>query len=272
VANSEVFELDPSAERGEEKTGFRWDWLLVVTAAWILFDIFTEPVLAVAIASFKFGWNDFVNGLWLWRRDTERKRGGTHFVFYCAAGFWRITVTTFVIVISGLLIAKVFGGIIGRQPQNNNNAMITTGVTMTIVCLCFVLSSLTSWLGMLLAWRRGHRVWLHPNVFIDRRHKVWPPRPFGTNQASRVITSSLIFLAVAIIVVTVVVLASLADQRVVGPDLALWISLGLLAGMVTSAILILFVRERALKRLVAAYPYEAWPEPAFKDEFEWLID
>lgn len=272
MPRSEVFEIDPTLERGEPRTGIRWDWLLVVSAAWLLFDIFTQPALAVAIASFKFGWNDFVNGIWLWRRDANRKRGHTHFVFYCAAGFWRITVTTFVIVVTGLILAGMIAGARGGRPQNNDDGWVTAGVSMTIVCLCFVLSSLTSWLAMLLAWRRQHRIWLHPNVSIDRSQKLWPPRPFGTNQASRVITSSLIFLAVAIVVSTIFVMASMAANAGRGNNPAPWIVIGMLVGMITSAVVILVVRERALKRLAATSPFEAWPEPAFEDEVAWAIE
>jgi hypothetical protein len=272
VSRSEVFEIEQQFPREASREGFRWDWLIVVTVAWILFDIFTEPALAVAVASFKFGWNDFANGLWLWRRDSNRKRGHTHFVFYCAAGFWRITVTTFVIVVAGLLIAGVVEGARGRQPQNDEAGWLTAGVSMSIVCLCFVLSSLTSWLAMLLAWRRRHRIWLHADVRLDRSQKLWPPRPVGSNEASRVITSSLIFLAVAVIVGSIVVMASMAANAGRGNDPAPWIILGMIAGMITTAILVLVLRERALKLLIAGSPFEAWPEPAYDGETAWAVE
>jgi len=272
VPGSEVFEIDPTRERDELRTGFRWDWLLVFTAAWILFDIFTEPVLAVAIASFKFGWNDFVNGLWLRRRDPDRRRGSTYFVFYSAAAFWRITVTTFLIVIAGLVITGLIAGFHRQRPPNNPAALHLTGMTMFIVCVSFVLSSLTSWVAMLLAWRRRHRIWLHPDVRVARRHKEWPPRPFGRNQLSRVITSSMIFLVVAIVVVTIIGISSLAAGRGRAPAPAVWLPLTMLGGMFASAVVILVVRERAIRAMAADSPFDAWPEAASEDEIEWLVE
>lgn len=264
MSNSEVFELDPSAERGTEQAGIRWDWLLVFTAAWLLFDIFTEPALAVAVASFKFGWNDFVNGLWLRKRDPDRRRGNTHFVFYSAAAFWRITVTTFLIVVAGLIIVGMLAGINGQQPANNRAGWQLTGMTMFIVCISFVLSSLTSWVAMLLAWRRRHKVWLHSDVRVDRRRKLWPPRPFGNNQLSRVITTSMIFLVVVIVMATMIGISALAGDRGRAAGAPVWLPLSMLGGMFASGIAVLVVRERALRTMAADSPFEAWPEPAIE--------
>lgn len=272
VSSSEVFEVDPTRERDEIRTGFRWDWLLVVTAAWILFDIFTEPVLAVAIASFKFGWNDFVNGLWLRKRDPDRSRGNTHFVFYSAAAFWRITVTTFLIVVAGLVITGLISGFRGQAPRNNPAAWHLTGMTIFIIFVSFVLSSLTSWVAMLLAWRRRHKVWLHPDVRVDRRHKEWPPRPFGSNQLSRVITTSMIFLVVVIVIATIVGISSMAagKGRAAGPPV--WLPLAMLGGMFASAIGVLVVRERAIRAMAAESPFEAWPEAEIESSIDQAIE
>ncbi|MBI1311392.1 hypothetical protein GC176_08805 [bacterium] len=271
MRRSEVFEIDPTHDRSDPRVGFRWDWLLVVTAAWVLFDIFTEPVLAVAIASFKFGWNDFVNGLWLRSRDPDRKRGHTHFIFYCAAAFWRITVTTFVIVVAGLVITGLIAGLRGQQPPNNPAGWHITGMTMFIVCVCFVLSSLTSWIAMLLAWRRRHKVWLHTDVRLDRLYKLWPPRPEGNNQLSRVITSSMIFLGVGSIVFCIVAMASAANKANAPGT---WLVVSMIGGMFVAAALTLVLRERALKSLAAISPFEAWPEAEIDsdDESIWVTD
>ncbi len=272
MPSSEVFEIDPTRERDAIRTGFRWDWLLVVTAAWILFDIFTEPVLAVAIASFKFGWNDFVNGLWLRRRDPDRRRGNTHFVFYSAAAFWRITVTTFLIVVAGLVITGLIAVVHGQGPRNNPAGWHLTGMTIFIICVSFVLSSVTSWFAMLVAWRRRHKVWLHPGVRLDRRHKLWPPRPSGHNQLSRVITTSMIFLVVVIVTATIVSLSSMAANRgrVAGPSV--WLPLVMLGGMFVSAIVVLVVRDRSIRTMTAKSPLEAWPEPEFEISIDQAIE
>lgn len=75
MSAADTFEID---QRRPEKSAWlrHWDWFFVLSVAWLLFDLFMQPVLSICIASFKFGWNDFANGFWLWRKDSERPRSG----------------------------------------------------------------------------------------------------------------------------------------------------------------------------------------------------
>ncbi len=269
MANSEVFELDPSAERGAERSSIRWDWLLVFTVAWILFDIFTEPVLAVAVASFKFGWNDLANGIWLKNRDPDAPRGHTHFVFYVAAAFWRISVMTLVIVVGGHLLAGLSAGLNGPRQQNDPAGRHMTSMAAVIIGVCFVLSSLTSWLAILVAWRRRHKVWLHSDVRLDRVQKLWPPRPFGRNELSRVITSSLLFFVVSVDLVGLAFLGKAARDD--NPWAWLYTTI-LVFGIVGATAFALVVRSRTVKLLPASSPNEAWPEREFEGDNAGPVD
>ena len=226
--------------------------------AWLLFDLFMQPVLSICIASFKFGWNDFANGFWLWRKDSERRRGRTCLVFYLATGLWRITVTTFGVTLLGLVIYGIWIGInpAGRNwERNQGDDDIVTGVSMMIVMFCFVFSSLSTWLAIWMGLRNRVRVWIDSTVRYSRRNGVWPPEPQGKNQVSRAVTSSLVFLSAILVGTAVGVLASAAKRA--GPVPEIMIALPILAVIVCGVIL-LAGRSWLLRKLAATSPADCW--------------
>lgn len=258
MSAADTFEIDeqPSARSPWLR---HWDWFFVLSVAWLLFDLFMQPVLSICIASFKFGWNDFANGFWLWRKDSNRRRGRTCLVFYTATGLWRITVTTFAITLLGLL---VYGIWLAMNPQARAaNAKpgedILTGISMMIVMLCFVLSSLSTWLAILMGLKNRHRVWIDSTVRHSRRNRVWPPVPHGKNQVSRVVTSSLIF---AFTICASVGMVTLADEfgrarQGAGPNRTAQIAI---ASVLFFAVFALVGREWLLRKLSAMSPVECW--------------
>lgn len=261
VSAADTFEID---ERPREKPAYlrHWDWFLVLSVAWLLFDLFMQPVLSIVIASLKFGWNDFANGIWLWVKDSNSRRGRTCLVFYAATGLWRITVTTFAVTLLGLVI---FGFWLALNPPgraanpNNANDDIVTGVSMMIVMLCFVLSSLSTWLAIYMALRNRVRVWIDSTVRYSRRNGIWPPEPTGKNQLSRAVTSSLVFLSVILLGTAIGVLASAAKQARPVPE---WlIALPILA-TIACGVILLAGRSWLLSKLAAKSFVDCWgPNP-----------
>ena len=256
MSAAETFEID---ERRPEQAALlrHWDWFLVLSVAWLLFDLFMQPVLSIVIASFKFGWNDFANGFWLWRKDVDRRRGRACFVFYVATGLWRITVTTFAITLLGLF---VYGFWLAMNPQEraanqNQGNDILTGVSMMIVSFCFVLSSLSTWLAIAMGLKSRVRVWIDSSVRLSRKSAIWPPEPHGKNQVSRSVTSSLVFLSTILIGTAIDVLASAAKKA--GPVPEALIALPIL-GAIACAVILLAGRSWLLRKLSAATPADCW--------------
>lgn len=257
MSAADTFEIDKGPR---EKPAFlrHWDWFLVLSVAWLLFDLFMQPVLSIVIASFKFGWNDFSNGLWLWVKDSNARRGRTCFVFYVATGLWRITVTTFAITLLGLL---VYGFWLGMNPPeraanpDKANDDIVTGVSMMIVMLCFVLSSLSTWLAIYMALRNRVRVWIDSTVRYSRRSGIWPPEPVGKNQLSRAVTSSLVFLSVILLGTSIGVLASAAKQAGAIPE---WLVALPLLATVGCGVILLAGRSWLLRKLTAISAADCW--------------
>ncbi len=211
MSDAERFDID-EAPQSSVAWLKHWDWVLVLSIAWLLFELFAQPVLSIATAALKFGLDDFQNGFWLWRRDSNRGRGRTCSVFFIAAGFWQITVMTLLMTVVGMACMAIIEAVNGPQPLQGpgvNEAQLNLGVSFTIVGLCFVASSIATWFAMVLAWWYGQKVWLDGRLRYARRSSEWPPRPAGTNRIRRIVTSSLIFLVVAATVgsLTVVLVA-----------------------------------------------------------------
>lgn len=258
MSTADTFEID---ERRSERSPWlkHWDWFFVLSVAWLLFDLFMQPVLSICIASLKFGWNDFANGFWLWRKDSDRRRGRTCLVFYVATGLWRITVTTFAVTMLGLV---VYGFWLAMNPQEqaanrNQGNDILTGVSMMIVSFCFVLSSLSTWLAISMGLRNRVRVWIDSTVRYSRRNRVWPPEPQGKNQVSRVVTSSLVFLSAILVGTAIGVLASAAKK--VGPVPEVMIALPILA-MIGCGVILLAGRSWLLRKLAATSSADCWAD------------
>lgn len=256
VSAADIFEID---ERRSEKSAWlrHWDWFFVLSAAWLLFDLFMQPVLSICVASFKFGWNDFANGFWLWRKDSDRRRGRACLVFYVATGLWRITVTTFAITLLGLF---VYGFWLAMNPQERaangkQGDDILTGVSLMIVSFCFVLSSLSTWLAIAMGLKNRVRVWIDSTVRYSRRNRIWPPEPHGKNQVSRSVTSSLVFLSTILISVAIGVLISAAQKA--GPVPEVLIALPVL-GTIGCAVILLAGRSWLLRKLAAESPADCW--------------
>lgn len=256
VSAADTFEID---EHRPPKSAWlrHWDWFFVLSVAWLLFDLFMQPVLSICIASFKFGWNDFANGFWLWRKDSDRRRGRVCFVFYVATGLWRITVTTFAITLLGLF---VYGFWLAMNPQERGangkqGDDILTGVSLMIVLFCFVLSSLSTWLAISMGLKNRVRVWIDSTIRYSRRNRIWPPEPNGKNQVSRSVTSSLVFLSTILLGAAIGVLISAAQKP--GPVPEVLIALPV-SGTIGCAVVLLAGRSWLLGKLAAATPFDCW--------------
>ena len=260
MSAADTFEID---ERRPEKSAWlrHWDWFFVLSVAWLLFDLFMQPVLSICIASFKFGWNDFANGFWLWRKDPDRRRGRTCLVFYTATGLWRITVTTFAVTLLGLLVYAIWLLMdpLERAGNRNQDDDILTGVSMMIVTFCFVLSSLSTWAAILMGLKNRVRVWIDSTIQFSRRNKVWPPQPTGKNQASRAVTSSLVFLSTILVIVSVFVLASLGrGGQPANPVQALLVLAIPVSTLIACGVILLAGRSWLLRKLAAKSPADCW--------------
>lgn len=257
MSDAERFDIDVEPR---ERSGWmiHWDWVLVLSIAWLLFELFAQPMLSIATASLKFGLDDFLNGWWLWRRDSDARRGRTCGIFYTAAGFWQITVMTLVLSIVGMMCVVIIQAAHGPQPMEGaREAELGAGISILIVSMCFVASSIATWLAMLLAWRYRQRIWLDGTVRYSRRQSIWPPRPVGTNRISRVVTSSLIFLVVSSTVASLLIVMAAAGRQ---PNLPGWAAGTPVICLCVSVIASLVVGNWAIRSVSAQSAEDCWTD------------
>ena len=245
--------LEPEFAEGQSITR-HWGWLLVLGIAWMLFELSADPAISVMVASLGLGGNHFLSALWLWRCDPDQRRGHVCAWFYLAAGFWRITALTFVLIAAAGIIALVL------NIQRGKDDDLVTGIAMMIVLLCFLMSGVTTSIAVVLAIRGKFRVWLDPQLRMARRARQWPPRSPGPNKLGGVITATASLLAIIELVVAYGCMGWLIQQK--GPqNLAVGVIVCVLAVLpiVVAAGTVLGGREWAQRRLKARSARECWP-------------
>lgn len=245
-----------SDSTSEDSLTRHWGWLLVLGIVWLFFELSVDPALSVMVASIGLGWNHFLSALWLWRRDPDRRRGRACAAFYLAAGFWRITAVTFVLIALATIISLILDIRHERQDE------IVTGVAVSIIGLCFVLSGVTTSVAIVLAVRKRLKVWLDPEIRISRKKREWPPRSSGQNKIGGVIKSTACLIAMVEMGVGYGFLTWLIVQQNNGPmNVALGVFIGIMMFLpiILAAATILGGPEWACRKLRAASPQECWP-------------
>lgn len=235
-----------------------WDWLLVLSIAWLLFELFAQPVLSIATASLKFGLDDFLNGLWLWRKDPRRGRARTCGMFYAAAGFWRITVMTLLLSVVGMFCVVIIQAANGPKPMDGaRDAELGAGVSVLIVGLCFVASSVLTWLALILAWRNRTKVWLDNTIRFSRRNAEWPPNAWGTNSLSRVVTSALIFFVLTSTILFTLAVLWIPGANANGHNRAVSAAT---AGLCLTGLFSIAVSRWVSRSVIALKPVQCWSD------------
>ena len=241
----------------EESITRHWVWLFVFGIAWLLFELSVDPALSVMVASMGLGWNHFRSSLWLWRRDPEPERGRAVAAFYLAAGFWRITAVTFVLIAVATIISLLLDFRHGRKDE------IVTGVAASIIGLSFILSGVTTSIAVVLAMRNRLKVWLDPEIRNARRQRQWPPRSPGPNRIGGVIKSTACLIAIVELFAGYGSLAWLMIQQKNGPAniwLGIFIGIMMFLPILVAAATILGGPEWACRKLRAKTSQECWPD------------
>lgn len=245
----------------------RWANALSVPAlllvAWVLYELTSQPALAVAAICLKFGWDDARTAWWLRCRDANHCRGRATFWLYLAFGLWKVAIAA-----SPMIFAYIFlrfmgwlGGGAGRQ---------VVGALITAFTGIFLSALLASW-AVLLACRFRLKLWLHHRLHQARRRNAWPPPPHWLtgeyNFAGTLLGTTLFASGVPLFLLGLLAIA----RQALGPlqpgnPAARLVLLGFPAGCLLFAFLLLWlVRGAAGRRVFARTPGECW-QPRAIDE------
>jgi hypothetical protein len=252
---------DPSDDAERRRWRFAVSWPLLLLFGWLLYEVTTQPALAVVTICLKFGWSDFKTAFWLRRVDPIRARGRACFWMHVASGFWKTAVTALVPLFTLPLLIDAFG----QKPAAGNGPIVHfIGAVLTAIG-GFLLSALTTAVAAALAWRHHLRLWLNRAIHRDCREDNWPPLYALAGQPNNVgrifLAMVFVFLFVAISPFLIWAAAALAAPiAAAAGNGATWFSVLFTAELMALACAIAGGRELLVRKLAAGSPPECWPE------------
>jgi hypothetical protein len=232
-------------------------WLGILAIGWVLYELTARPAVGAAAVCVKFGWEDFRAAIWLRRRDPWPTRGRVCFWVYLASGLWKTALAAFFMTVGFIILAGHLKPAVGRAGP------LLEAILATLVAngVSLAFAGLTLLYGLVLALRRGIRVWLGTAAHEARRRNCWPPGQRGTCGANLLqsVAMSMVYLLGIPLIPTMaylswVVLDPWLPRRaealgIVGPSV-LW--------MATIGMLILICKQQLEKRLIADWPRDCW--------------
>lgn len=242
---------DDTDAPGDETKGLRafflgrWNslWYLVLVIGFILFELTAQPALvAVAICS-KFGLEDVRNGYWLRRSDPLRVRGKVLFWFSLSRGLWKTTLVAFVAMVGFVFLAMIFG----QRQLVARGHIVGSGATFLFG---FILASLTTLTGVILARVGAIKIWLDAGVSEARAAREFPPRERGINRVSLILAAALI-LPVMMFLILMVGVAQANPAAIRN-------AIGFLLGLFVLPVVIIGTGAALSKSVVARYWAECW--------------
>lgn len=242
-------------------------WPVLLTLGWLLYEVTTEPALAVSVVCIKFGWADYRAAWWLRRHDPHPGRGSASFWLHVASGLWKTAITAFLLVFV-LAVAAGLEQKHGWRPPDQAPAGPPPGAIAALLTAAvgFGLLSIATLFAFGLAFHHGVRLWLGPQVHRARRERVWPPGdPYdpGENHAGRLLLTVLLIWSIPLLLL--LLMASLAvlggprpcmrDPSDLHPLLATGV---LMFGIIGGAVGIVIIGEVLMRYTVAASADECW--------------
>lgn len=263
----ETFDIEERSQPGLLR---RMPWWLIGSIAFAIAELTTHPAIGIVVLCLKFGWNDFLLGLWLRRRDPDRKRGAVCSWFYWALGLWRVGMWSFILLFSFAFV--VFGLL--EQHVGKGRDPIELGYCATIMFGSVMLGLGTTFIGMWRGWRTRQRVWLSSTIYESYKLREWPPvsGAGAPNLLKRIVimTGCMTFVAVLPAIAVGVVALLKAAQVQPGAQNADAGALGAVVGAgvpIGGAVVVLWICSAILKRLEAGRPDQCWAEAEPQDDF-----
>jgi hypothetical protein len=245
-----------------DRTG-RWAgvaWAALVFAGLAVYELFHQPGLLALTVSLKFGWADARTAGWLRRRDPDRRRGAAHAWAYLGFALAKVAAVGgaigFAVPVLHELVAG--GGKLNPNGPNNATFALFTGACLTGL-FGFLLSAGVTTVALVQGRRAGLKLWVNSAVATARRRDEWPPDYGAANRLELIALPSALAVTGTAFGLAVGLAAVVLDQLGLGfpPAAAAAVMVALLLGLPVAALLLY---DGIRSRLVAASPFEAWPD------------
>jgi hypothetical protein len=246
--------MKPRYEEETERRGWfsrlHLSWPMLFLIGWLLYELTTKPTLGAVAVCLKFGWEDFRSAIWLRRNDPRRLRGRACFWLYLASGLAKTA------GVAGLMsFAFVAVSPKGPAAQGPRWAAIMemaawTGLATLAGLACAVLTF--NYAAVLARWG-GFKLWLGRDIHAARRRNDWPP--YGGSAIYKNYLNYLLLVALLLLFLTPVLFAFLlaAAAQLFGLFVPVFFFL-----MMGVPLLVLHLKDRMSKWLVASHPGECW--------------
>ncbi len=260
---SDEHENEPDSPDGASVE--RWGWIawgILIVVALALYELLHQPALLGATVSLKFAWGDARTAFWLRTRDPDRPRGWAHFWLYLGLGLWKSAICGIALTFVFMALDQFVNGRANNRPQAGRNdtlVLIFAGSCSGSLFMTIV-SGFVCCVGFVLAFRAKIKVWLHSRVAASRVRDRWPPIDGDENQLPHVAIPSIVLigtiLSTALAIGLIFLLGNLIKPRAQA-------GVGVLIFSASLVILswIMIKDDRFRRRLQAASPEDAWPEP-----------
>lgn len=151
----------------------RWYIAAIVLSLGVL-ELTADPGLVIVVSCSKFGWEQILTARWISRNDPDVARRRAAFWSYLAWGLWRISLV-------GIALFSIAVGFIYALDELFWMGRPTDSVFLRLVIVIFAalagfaLATISSLIGIVLAWRGSVRLWVGPEAVVARKLKAWPP-------------------------------------------------------------------------------------------------
>lgn len=246
-------EIEQDAVRGIPSS---FVWFLVAGLAWLLFELTANSSLVAVVACLKFGWYDFRNGVWLWRKDPHRERGQTCLWFYLALGFWKISLTAVALTFGILILTSSLRlGFPGPE---------ILGALHSLWISCG-LATIFTYIACASAWKRGLKIWVDSTITWSRKNKVWPPEPYGTNKLHPLLLAAGVVAVTVSLVFGIIIGVALAERGIIQGG---WVVISVMVALILISGGLLMVTESLAKTICPSHPSHCWnPEERAAEHF-----
>ena len=206
IKSESVPDGDFESSSGEARTRPAWlsrfAWPLFSLLSLLMFELTAEPALTSLVLCSKFGLENLLTGIWLWRTDPKAGRGAACFWFSLTVGVAKILVASCVLAVVFIVALLCWRNAGGAAPRADPRIWRAFVMLFGIAGATEVLMMIFGLSGCIVARRHKVKVWISPVLHRARRGGQWPPGPAPvaerTNWADRVLVPSIAIGVIAI--------------------------------------------------------------------------
>ena len=240
-----------------------WMWPLFGLIGIVVFELTTNPGLAVAVFCVKLGVGDVRLGLWLARHDPNTQRGTITGLMAASLVGLKITLASLVISIILAVLSQTMDQNAGQNQAVIGQCAKSLGITAA-VAMC--VSLLIARWGFFQARRAGQKVWLESSMRRAPIENIWPLECVGNTSRNMVIdVAQFCFL----LQIPLILFAAISVSMLIGkvfPDFMPWgIGIAIILEILSYVHLRLTIGSVAAK-----HPGECWPDLMATHQFRGL--